>query len=547
MANIFVDAFAGVFESSAPDSPFPHQNCFSTLNSVPVSAEMVHRELCQLDTDSSMGPDGVHPMLLKSCANYLTLPLALIFSKSMDSGAIPVEWKKSHIVPLFKKGSRYDALNYRPISLTSVCCKVLERLICRCLFDYLDSCEILCESQFGFRSGRSVEDQLLLTYDYITRSVDRSHSVDLVLFDFSKAFDLVSHGVLLSKLFSIGVRDPLLSWIRSFLLLRSMRVVVGGRVSEPRPVTSGVPQGSVLGPLLFIIYVNHLPSYLRNKVQFFADDLKLYVSFPADPSEALVLTDQFQVDIDTVVRVSNSWGLVLNPDKCVQIHFGSSRCAADARRYYLNGQQIQLVGSHRDLGILVDTSLRFHIHIKYIVNRAAALANNLLQTTLCREPDFMRTLYISHIRPLLEFCSPLWNTGFVGDLQLLESVQRRWTKNVSALEEKPYGERLLALDLYSVKGRLLRCDLIRCWKIFNGESVVQPSDLFELPASRRTRGHCFKVNHVRARLECRRRSFAIRVVPLWNNLPESVVISETLNEFKKGLHAVIPDLLYGYV
>ena len=303
----------------------------------------------------------------------------------------------------------------------------------------------------------------------------------------------------------------------------------------------------MLGPLLLIIYVNHLPSYLRNKVQFFADDLKLYASFPANAANSFASTSLFQMDINAVASVSRSWGLILNIDKCVHIHFGPSGRDSDVHRYCLNGQLIRLVESQRDLGILIDTTLRFHIHIKHIVNRAAALASNLLQTTLCREPKFMRTLYISHVRPLLEFCSPLWNTGFIGDLQLLESVQRRWTKNVAGLERKSYGDRLLALDLYSVKGRLVRSDLIRYWKIFSGGSVIQPSDLFELPNSSRTRGHCFKINHVRSRLECRRRSFAVRVIPLWNNLPQSVVLSESLDKFKRGLHAVIPDILFDFV
>ena len=159
----------------------------------------------------------------------------------------------------------------------------------------------------------------------------------------------------------------------------------------------------------------------------------------------------------------------------------------------------------------------------------------------------MQTLFITHIRPHLEFCSSLWNTGYLGDLRLLESVQRRWTRTVVGLEGKTHGERLLELDLYSVKGRLIRADLIRCWRIFSGNCVIAPSELFDVSVGLGTRGHCFKVKQVRCRLDCRMRSFAVRVVPLWNSLPESVVVSETVGEFKCGLHSAISDILYEYV
>ena len=202
-----------------------------------------------------MGPDGLHPMLLKSCPS-LSIPIRLIFRRSLSDGVVPVDWKHSVIVPLFKKNSRHVALNYRPISLTSVCGKTLERVISDHLYEYLDTHELLAANQFGFRHGRTVDDQLLLVYDDVSCWLDSGESVDIVFFDFAKAFDTVSHGLLLVKLRHLGVSGSILSWLGDFLLGRTMQVSVSGLCSAPRNICSGVPQGSVLGPLLFLIYVN---------------------------------------------------------------------------------------------------------------------------------------------------------------------------------------------------------------------------------------------------------------------------------------------------
>ena len=186
-------------------------------------------------------------------------------------------WGISEVVPIFKKGSRSLPLNYRPISLTSILCKVMERIVVEQMYDYLERNSVLSDDQFGFRRGRTVDDQLLLTYDYVTLSLDSGDVIDLVLFDFSKAFDVVNHDVLLTKLWCLGIRGRLWHWIDSFLRGRKMYVSVGGAHSSCQDVTSGVPQGSVLGPLLFLFFVNLLPSFLICKCKIFADDLKLYL------------------------------------------------------------------------------------------------------------------------------------------------------------------------------------------------------------------------------------------------------------------------------
>lgn len=204
-----------------------------------------------------------------------------------------------------------------------------------------------------------------------------------------------------------------------------------------------------------------------------------------------------------------------------------------------------MVTSHKDLGVTIDSSLRFHLHIRSIVNKASGLSTNLLRSTLCRSPDFMISLYKTHIRPLLEYSSCAWNTGYIGDLRLLESVQRKWTKHIDGLSELPYSKRLQVLGLYSVQGRLLRADIIKYWKIFHNESSITPDQIFDLAPPYITRGHRFKILHSFSSLEARR-FFSIRCVGLWNSIPAEIVSLNSLHAFKSALHTLLSHLLYKF-
>ena len=550
MAEIFADSFASVFKNE-PLSPAPHQRSDSQIEHIAIHYNDISCKLSLLDSNSSMGPDGIHPQLLKSCPAVLS-PLYLIFTKSLSTGLLPRKWKESSITPIFKKGSRHQPLNYRPISLTSVCCKTLERIVVAGLTEYLDNNDLLSIDQFGFRSGRSTEDQLLLTYNSITSWVDRGFTADLILFDFSKAFDVVNHTILLQKLSCLGISGTLLQWIQNFLVQRTMSVSVSGITSSHRPITSGVPQGSVLGPLLFIIYVNHLPSYIKCECKIFADDLKIYL--PIRSLSAYLTVEDIsncQRDINTICNISNSWGLSLNIEKCVTIRFFRGTFPepdiGSYNSYSLNGTDIQRVNDHKDLGVLVDTSLRFHMHTKSIANKAAGLAANLLKATICRTQNFMLTLFITHVRPLLEYCSCLWNTGYLSDLKMLETVQRSWTRHIDGMTGLSYKERLIALDLYSVRGRLIRADIIKYWKIFHSDCSISPEDLFSTALHSHTRGHRFKIAHQYSSVDLRSRFFSFRCVRLWNSLPDHVVALDSLPAFKSALHNCLGDILYDFV
>ena len=552
MADVFVKAFASVYQNQNLPNPGEHQSCDSSISDIVLDLSTVKQYLKSLDIFSSMGPDGIHPHLLQSCADQLAYPLYLIFKASLSSGLLPNLWKVSNVVPIFKKGSRTIPLNYRPISLTSVCVKTLERIVTNQLYQYLEDNSIISDSQFGFRACHSTEDQLILTYHDITSWVDYGYTVDVVYFDFSKAFDVVHHDTLIHKLNALGISGSLLSWLRAFLQNRQMRVVVSGTESYACPVLSGVPQGSVLGPVLFIIYINHVVHDLSCGHKIFADDLKLYLYVNHQhTSSAFCDIAQLQQNISLVCSRSESWGLKFNTDKCAVLRFQRSyvdwTLLGPYSSYYINNIPIKFVQSYVDLGIMVDLSLRFHQHIYNITNKAGGLATNLLKSTVNRSPRFMKTLYISHIRPLLDYASCVWFSGYVEDLKLLESVQRRWTKNISGLEILSYSDRLKYLDLYSIQGRLLRADLIKYWKIFHGLSAIKVSDIFQLAPVVGTRGHSCKIFHPHSRLDCKKRFFSVRCIPVWNSLPADTVAASSLSSFKRLLHNAMGNTLYDYV
>lgn len=543
MSNEFATAFSAVFVSTVPAQPGPYQLFDGQMEDLIISYDAVLSVLSSLSASSSPGPDGIHPALLKNCAQVVALPLSLLMRKSLETGVLPSNWKLSRVVPIFKSGPKYNALNYRPVSMTSPDCKAMERLIAKHIVDYLEQGNVLSNRQFGFRKGYSTEDQLLKAYSKIAEEVDKGRSVDTVYLDFSKAFDVLCHIILLGKLRSLGFCPQILNWIESFLTGRSMRVSVGGSDSGSVPVLSGVPQGSVLGPLLFLIYVNSLGADFGCEWFAFADDLKLFVSHPRDDTGQS--NGQLQGDLDLLVSLSRSWNLKLNPSKCVVMRFGGRTPAdSDNSGYTLEGAPLKLVKSHRDLGILVDPSLRFHKHVSDVVRKASGLSNQLLRSTVCRSSEFMVTLFVSHVRPIIDYCSTVWNLGYVGDLKSLESIQRRWTRQVTGLEDLEYPTRLSRLNLFSIKGRLLRADLIKVWKIFHPEVDVELSTILERQFHGATRGHQLKLSVPACRSELRRRFFSVRVVPLWNNLPASVAEASSIGTFKSRLDELLGEVFF---
>ena len=302
---------------------------------------------------------------------------------------------------------------------------------------------------------------------------------------------------------------------------------------------------AVLEPILFLIYVNFVAGGVGSFWVAFADDFKVGLCFERDG--VLSGSADLQRDLDEIVQRSSSWNLNLNIGKCVAMRFARRRNqVTNSNMYSINGRPIEFVSSYRDLGVIVDHDLKFHSHVNVVVGRASSLIRDLLRATVCRTRDFMVTLFTTHVRPMIDYCSAVWNVEYLADARRLESLQRRWTANIAGLATLPYNERLRETGLYSIAGRLLRLDLIKIWKILKLESNPDLASLFELSGYGATRGHRLKLNVPICHTEVFRRTLAVRRVTVWNGLPAEVVDCDSVVSFKRGLDVHLGDKLFEY-
>ena len=230
--------------------------CENQINEMEIAREEIRTKLEKLNVNKSCGPDGIHPLVLQRTANITCVPLELIFNKSLQEGECPSDWRSANVTPIHKKGDKTNPSNYRPVSLTSQVCKLMESIVRQHLVKHLTDNNILRDEQHGFREGRSCLSNLLETLEHWTEIIDEGDGIDVAYLDFRKAFDLVSHRHLIYKMSKYGISGQVLNWIESFLHQRTQRVVIRGSMSEVFLVISGVPQGSVLGPILFLIFIN---------------------------------------------------------------------------------------------------------------------------------------------------------------------------------------------------------------------------------------------------------------------------------------------------
>lgn len=526
----FVSVFTEEDKSNAPvlKSTLAEEN---HLTEIIITESMVSKKLKELKIDKSPGPDGMHPRLLKELSSEISEPLARMFQNSVNSGVVPSDWKKANISAVHKKGSRAECQNYRPISLTSVVCKVLESLIKDKITEHLDKFELIKPSQHGFTAGRSCLTNLLEFFDDVTRLLDSGKPVDVIYLDFAKAFDKVPHERLINKVKSLGINGTVLKWISGWLSERAQRVTINGIFSQWREVKSGVPQGSVLGPLLFLIFINDLDEGIMSKICKFADDTKCGRAVSNDEE-----VNMLKMDLKKLCDWADTWQMKFNVDKCVVMHFGSQN---NRYEYEMNGRKLKASTTERDLGVVISDTGKPSEQCLTAANKANSVLGVIKRNIRSRNKAVIVRLYKTLVRPKLEYCVQAWNPFLKKDIEVLEKVQKRATRLVAGYQNYSYEQRLRFLDLQPLDVRRTRGDMIEVFKLIKGIDCIKPDKFFTIIGNSRLRGHQYKMAKSRSRLEIRKHYFSNRIVDAWNALPEYVVSAESVNVFKARLDKFI--------
>ena len=461
--------------------------------------------------------------------------MCLIWRASLDTGIIPQIAKTSIITPIFKDGDKLIPKNYRPVALTSHLIKVFEKVLRNAIVKHIEDNNLLNPNQHGFRSGHSCLSQLVQHYDQITQHMENGKNIDVIYLDFAKAFDKLDFTVTLQKVYNLGITGKIHRWIKSFLTGREQAVTVNGVKSQNQDVKSGVPQGSVIGPILFLILLGDIDEEVSHaSASSFADDTRILgaITGPED-------VNAMQSDLDIIYQWSVLNNAQFNPDKFECLRYGRNDAIKHSSAYKSNlGTEILAKQTVKDLGVNMSSSAEFSDHIAKVTMSASMKAGWVLRTFQTRSAAPMLTLWKSMVLPHLDYCCQLWNPWKVGDIQKVENVQVSFVKRISGMSHLNYWEQLSALKLYSLQRRRERYIAIYVWKVI--ENLV-PN--FGITVSMRARtGRKCKVPSVKvsapARIQnIRFNSLSINGPRIFNSLPQNIRdISECSPEaFKRAL------------
>ena len=511
--------------------PFNHHG----LSSFHIENDEILKLIRSLDVNKSHGFDNISARMLKMCDSSIIMPLKIIFNTCLKEGSYPLLWKKANITPIHKKGDKNDIVNYRPISVLPLCGKIFEKLIYKSLYNHFEVNSILNTNQSGFRTGDSCINQLLSITHNIFHSFDSNPSLEVrgVFLDISKAFDRVWHDGILFKLRATGIEGNLIKLIESFLSDRYQRVILNGQCSSWEKIKAGVPQGSILGPLLFLIYINDISNNLQSDIKLFADDTSIF-SVVNDPnSSAMAIND----DLLKIQQWSYQWKMVFNPDiskKAHEVIFSRKVNKPNHPDLFFNQVQVARVSEQKHLGVILDEKLNFNSHIKMITDKVIKGIGILRKLHHFLPRHSLLTIYKSFIRSHLDYADVIYdqpnNMTFSDKLESLQyNAALAITGAIRGTSmQKLYQE--LGLEHLSSRRHFRRLCLFH--KIITNQSPAYLYNIIPQVHHLLNTRNKFRIPQFFSHTSYFSGSFFPYVIKEWNKLDISIIKTESHNAFR---------------
>lgn len=516
IATHFNEYFQSVFQKDCDSARASATSPY--LDADIVSLSGVVSMLLNLKTKASPGPDNIHNAFLRRYAEMVAKFLVIIFRASLSSSSVPIDWKIARIVPILKSGDKLLITNYRPISITCSCCKLLEHVIANYITNFLNENNILTPFQHGFRKGLSTVTQLVTVIHTFASILDKSGQIDVIFLDFRKAFDLVPHNKLIFKLKNIGLPEFIVNWVSAYLSNRTQFVDINGHCSSKLQVTSGVPQGSVLGPLLFLIYINDIvevvPEYVG--IRLFADDCVLY-------KEIVTMNDQQLLNtcLDNVYQWCKQWDMKLNSDKTVYMNITRKKNFFSFP-YALQTHVLREVSVYKYLGVTITKNLSWNMHVS---NICASAFRKLcfLKYKLRFAPSSVKLLaYNTIIRPSLEYACVIWDPYTRKNIHAIEMIQRKCIRFIFSKYRMTDSPTAIMKE-NNIQELQLRRKILRLKFLFqlkHKHFALDASTFIQPLTSRETRNrHAASITPFQTRTNTFKFSFFPRTIVDWNALP----------------------------
>ena len=573
-AELFNEYFAEQFsDTSSYDIELDFSN--DTENNIDFNFRRVRTLLYKVNANKAGGPDGIHGKVLKNCAGSLAYPLSLLFKTSYNTGQIPDEWKLANVVPVHKRGSKLSVENYRPISLTCLVMKIFEKII---RDELMKKCEhILNSNQHGFLPAKSCTTQMIPFIESIALAMNEGYRTDVVYFDFAKAFDAVNHDIILEKLKNqFKIDGALLKFLVNYLQNRKQCVLIGGAKSDLTGVRSGVPQGSILGPLLFVLFINDMSEIISSDtmIALYADDTKIWRKICTWKDHEIL-----QMDIAALHEWSVKNKMKFHPHKCKVLPIAPIGKGLDniwdqifpcnIFYYNLNGVELNYVESEKDLGIFVSKNLSWVDQILALYSKASSrlgLLKRTLHFSKCQKQK--RVFYLALVRSQFEHCVQIWRPKADTYIEKLERVQRRAVKWILSELDHHYNDveyikRLKDLDLLPLRYRFLLSDLTMFYKIYYNKTciklpeyyipvtnedfgrlrkTIKPPDyltrnqILNLEKLRQTKNDSLSVKCMtEVKHNVFRDSYFFRAIHEWNRIPVEIRSAPSIAVFEKDL------------